>query len=59
MIQETSRQKLDELSQTKNHQGVIALVSAHHYTELEDILAAAREKGEDPFLLLLDGITDA
>ena len=58
VIQETSRQKLDELSQTKNHQGVIALVSAHHYTELEDILAAAREKGEDPFLLLLDGITD-
>ena len=48
VIQETSRQKLDELSQTKNHQGVIALVSAHHYTELEDILAAAREKGEDP-----------
>ena len=46
VIQETSRQKLDELSQTKNHQGVIALVSAHHYTELEDILAAAREKGE-------------
>lgn len=58
VIQETSRQKLDELSQTKNHQGVIALVSAHHYTELEDILAAAREKGEEPFLLLLDGITD-
>lgn len=58
VIQETSRQKLDELSQTKNHQGVIALVSAHNYAELEDILAAAREKGEEPFLLLLDGITD-
>lgn len=58
VIQETSRQKLDGLSQTKNHQGVIALVSAHQYTELEDILAAAREKGEEPFLLLLDGITD-
>ncbi len=58
VIQEVSRQKLDELSQTKNHQGVIALVSAHDYVEVEDILAIAREKGEDPFVLLLDGITD-
>lgn len=58
VIQEVSRQKLDEISQTKNHQGVIALVSAHNYVEVEDILAAAREKGEDPFVLLLDGITD-
>ena len=48
VIQEVSRQKLDELSQTKNHQGVIALVSAHDYVEVEDILAAARAKGEDP-----------
>ena len=39
VIQEVSRQKLDELSQTKNHQGVIALVSAHDYVEVEDILA--------------------
>ena len=58
VIQEVSRQKLDELSQTKNHQGVIALVSAQNYAEVEDILAAAREKGEEPFLILLDGITD-
>jgi 23S rRNA (guanosine2251-2'-O)-methyltransferase len=56
--QEISRQKMDELSQTKNHQGIIALVSAHEYVEVEDILAVAREKGEDPFILLLDGITD-
>ena len=59
VIQEVSRQKLDELSQTKNHQGVIALVSAHDYVEVEDILAAARAKGEDPFIILLDGITDS
>ena len=58
VIQEVSRPKLDELSQTKNHQGVIALVSAHDYVEVEDILAAARAKGEDPFIILLDGITD-
>ena len=46
VIQEVSRQKLDELSQTKNHQGVLALDSAHDYVEEEDILAAARAKGE-------------
>ena len=58
VIQEVSRQKLDELSQTKNHQGVIAFVSAHNYAEVEDILQNAREKGEGPFIILLDGITD-
>lgn len=58
IIQEVSRHKLDELSQTKNHQGVIVLSSAHEYVEVEDILARAKEKGEDPFILLLDGITD-
>lgn len=58
VIQEVSRQKLDELSQTKNHQGVIAFVSAHNYAEIEDILENAKQKGEDPFIILLDGITD-
>lgn len=58
VIQEVSRQKLDEISQTKNHQGVIAIVSAHNYVEVDDILAVAKERQEDPFLLLLDGITD-
>ena len=58
VIQEVSRQKLDELSQTKSHQGVIALASAHNYAEIEDILENARQKGEDPFIILLDGITD-
>lgn len=58
MIQEVSRQKLDEISQTKNHQGVIALVSAHHYVEVEDILKAAQAKNEPPFIIILDEITD-
>ncbi len=58
VIQEVGRQKLDELSQTKNHQGVIAVVSEHNYVEVEDILAIAKEKNEPPFLILLDGITD-
>ena len=58
VIQEVARQKLDEISQTKNHQGVIALVSAHNYVEVSDIIEKAREKGEDPFIIILDGITD-
>lgn len=58
VIQEVSRQKLDELSQTKNHQGVIAIVSAHNYATIEDILDNAQSKGEPPFIVILDGITD-
>lgn len=58
VIQEVSRQKLDEISETKNHQGVIAIVSAHNYVDVDDILAIAKERQEDPFVLLLDGITD-
>lgn len=58
VVQETSRQKLDELSQTKNHQGIIAIVSAHEYVEVEDILKIAQEKEEPPFIIILDGITD-
>ena len=41
-----------------NHQGVVAYIPAHNYCELEDILAAAYAKGEDPFLIVLDGIED-
>jgi len=58
VIQEVSRQKLDELSQTKNHQGVIAIASAHNYAEVDDILQYAEQKGEPPFIVILDGITD-
>ncbi len=58
VIQEFSRQKLDELSQTKNHQGVIAIVSAHNYATVGDILENAKSKGEPPFIVVLDGITD-
>lgn len=58
VIQGVSRQKLDEISETKNHQGVIAIVSAHNYVDVDDILAIAQERHEDPFVLLLDGITD-
>ena len=46
------------MSQTHHHQGVIAVCVAYTYAEVEDILAAARAKEEDPFIILLDGIED-
>lgn len=58
VVQEVVRTKLDELSETGAHQGVIALVAAHNYATVEDILASAEEKGESPFVILLDEITD-
>ena len=52
------KERLDEMSETGSHQGVIASVSAYEYGTVEQMLAAAAEKGEDPFLILLDGIED-
>ena len=53
-----SRERLDQMSQTGKHQGVIAYAAAFAYAEVSDMLEKAREKGEDPFLILLDGIED-
>ena len=53
-----SRDILDKMSETGHHQGDIAKVAAYEYTELDEILEKAREKGEAPFLILLDGIED-
>ncbi len=53
-----ARERLDQLSETKKHQGVIALAAAYTYASIDDILAAAKDKGEPPFLILLDGIED-
>ena len=53
-----SRQRLDQLSQTGKHQGVIAQAAAFSYAEIEDLFARAAEKGEDPFFILLDQIED-
>ncbi|MEA4815713.1 MAG: 23S rRNA (guanosine(2251)-2'-O)-methyltransferase RlmB [Lachnospiraceae bacterium] len=58
VVQEVAKQKLNEISQTNNHQGIIALVSAYPYAETDDILALAAQKGEDPFIVILDEITD-
>lgn len=58
VVQQTDRQRLDEMSQTKNHQGVIGFVSAHQYVGIHDIIEIAKQKGEEPFIIILDGITD-
>jgi 23S rRNA (guanosine2251-2'-O)-methyltransferase len=57
-IQYFDKSKLDSISQTRTHQGVILEVAAKEYVEVEDILKIAEEKGEKPFILVLDGITD-
>ena len=58
VIQYVSRERLDQISETGNHQGVIACIAAYAYVTVEEILQRAREKGEPPFLFLLDGIED-
>jgi len=58
IIQEVLKQKLDEISKTKSHQGVIAFVSPYSYVEVCDILEDARKKGEEPFIIILDEIED-
>lgn len=53
-----TKERLDQMSETGRHQGVLAYAAAYEYAEVEDILKAAEEKGEPPFLFLLDGIED-
>jgi 23S rRNA (guanosine2251-2'-O)-methyltransferase len=58
VIKEADRRKLDEMSQTSAHQGVIAIVTPYKYFQLNDILKYAEEKGEKPFIIILDEIED-
>ena len=58
IINFVEKERLDQMSQSGKHQGVIAQAAAYEYAEVEDILAAAEAKGEAPFLLILDGIED-
>ena len=58
VIAEVERQKLNAISKTDNHQGVIAIVPPFNYASVDDILNVAKQKGEDPFILILDGIED-
>lgn len=58
VVQEVERAKLDETSETGHHQGIIALCPAVPYVEIADMLALAKERGQQPFLFILDGVTD-
>lgn len=58
IINYVSKERLDNMSETGKHQGVIAYAAAYDYAEVEDILQAARDKNEPPFIFLLDEIED-
>ena len=58
IINYVAKERLDQMSETGKHQGVIAYAAAYEYAEVEDMLQLAEEKGEPPFLFLLDGIED-
>ena len=58
IVNYVTKERLDQMSETGRHQGVIASAAAYSYAAVEDMLAAAREKGEAPFLFLLDNIED-
>lgn len=58
MIKYVTRERLDQISETGKHQGVIAYGAAYEYAEVEDILLKAKEKNEPPFIFLLDNIED-
>lgn len=58
IINYVDKERLDRLAGTGHHQGVVAIGAAYEYAEVKDILAAAKEKGEDPFIFILDEIED-
>ena len=58
MVKYVTRQRLDQMSETGKHQGVMAVAAAYSYAQVEDMLALAKQKGEPPFLILLDNIED-
>ncbi len=58
IIVEKDRKQMNEIAQTQNCQGVIAIIPPFEYCEIEDILEKARKLNEDPFIIILDGIED-
>ena len=58
IIKFVDKDRLDAMSTTEHHQGVIAKCAAYEYAQVSDILANAKEKGEDPFIIILDNIED-
>lgn len=58
LINTISKEKMKQMAQTENYQGVIAIVPPFDYVDIEDILSEAKDRQEDPFIVLLDGIED-
>ena len=58
VVVETDRRKLDQMSQTRSHQGVVAVCAVKEYCTVQDILAIAAERGESPFVVVCDEISD-
>ena len=58
LIKYVDKQLLDNMSETGKHQGVIAITAAYDYAEVNDILQIAKDRNEDPFIVLLDNIED-
>lgn len=58
MIKYVTKERLDQISETGKHQGVIAYAAAYEYADMEDIFEKAKAKGEDPFVVILDNIED-
>lgn len=58
MIDFVAKEKIDSMAQGVKHQGVVARISQYEYASVDDILENARVSGEDPFIIMLDGITD-
>ncbi|MCD7739522.1 MAG: 23S rRNA (guanosine(2251)-2'-O)-methyltransferase RlmB [Lachnospiraceae bacterium] len=58
LIKYVDKERLDQLSQTGRHQGVIAIAAAYEYARMEDIFELAQKKGEPPFVILLDNLED-
>ncbi len=58
LISEIDKNKMRQMAQTENYQGVIAIVPPFEYSEVEDILDLAKQKNEEPFIVILDGIED-
>ena len=58
IIVEKDKKQMQEMAQTENYQGVIAIVPPYEYCQIDDILKDAKQKNEDPFIIILDGIED-
>lgn len=58
IVNEISKAKLNQMAQTENNQGVIAIVPPFNYCDVDDILQTAKDRNEKPFILILDGIED-